>query len=1812
MQDDSGSVAEVSVVPNHEKTSSEGNMHPIEPENSNPDAVSQSQQKSKDDSQVSSNQALEPINAEEDGQAPGQGDLSLPATLNQVVDEQQEQGQEEIHLQDSNGNEDSKVSVPEVPQKVSDEKGSDNFQPPSNWERSARLVLIKCINEFQEIRACTRFDPLRKVMGDIKPRLQTDDDYDKTLLIDFFQHAFEIEQDDVLNIALNTVSKLASFAYFPENKKISASNPSSKSMLQCIVDMVCDCINDEVVDGTLQLNVVKALSAFILCSEKNALLHGAILLNSIRKLYNIFLLGDDDSIQSVAQASLTQAVGIVFERLRAYHPSSLSGNFGLNDASIASTDSLRENLPNSEEKITLQSMASNGASKLDNVKIDVENSKTTTSLEHLSLQDAYLVFRTLCRLAVRHSSSDKVDNIRSQAMRSKLISLHLIYSVLDKNSDLFTELTFPPQTMPALEGLTLAQASRQYICLVLSRNAVSPIPQVFEICCNIFWLIVSSLRIQFKQEIAVFFHEVYFPILDLKNTSYNQKLHTLLIFQRICRNPRALVELYINYDCDRNSTTNVFEQLLFSISKTNSITPLDPGTYQYEDLLPSMESSEKSTTPFLTTNSSSLNSEVVQLTNFSDYQLKLKSLECVIDVLHSLMSWAESGFYLARGNISTDENVAGTEDDPLARSDTPKTLPVHSGRPSLEANSRSSSSLALADPSEFELNKQRKKLLRHCINKFNYKPSLGVKLLSENGFVNLDDSSSVATFLFNTEGLNKTTLGDYLGAGEDYNISVMHNFVDCFSFANYRFVDALRRLLQAFRLPGEAQKIDRIMLKFSERYMKENPSTFANADTAYILAYSIIMLNTDLHSPQIKNRMTKEDFIKNNRGINNGGDLDEDYLGFVYEDILTNEIVLKDEQQMAAIAPLMNSNNNVGLFAASFTQTGRELQRTAYLQASEEMANKTTTVLKKLMKQQKHNPKKENVFYNAKHFEHIGPMLEAGWMPILAAISNPLQESEHLYELSWCLEGFQYVIHIACLFGLDLVRDAFIKTLVNFTNLHSAYDIKPKNTMVIKTLLKIACAEGNNLRFSWKDILTSISQLERVQLISEGVDEAEIPDVINARVRPSSSTKPVRQVSGTIQNQTPKSSLKQLPSDVISELMSTETVLSIDKIFSQTSSLSGVAIKSFFEALCEVAWDEITSSNESESPRLFSLQKLVEISYYNMGRIRVEWSSIWNVLGKFFNLVATRGNKHVAVFALDSLRQLSMHFLQIEELSLFSFQKEFLKPYEYVMSSDAPVDVKELVLQCIRQMIQARVSSIKSGWKTLFGVFTFSAKARNDTLLSLTFETLLDIFEHHYNYILQQSCLIDMLVSFTELCKNGVNQKISLQSLDIIKKIYYNMILEAKDKNNSNPEDVSKSTFPILFAYYDVVVSAEDLEVRSRALHYMFYIFHEDSDDFNQQTWEIVSRKFIFPIFSTFSLESDDVLLRDEEVRTWQSTTLVEALKNIVTLISCRFEKLHTLLKGYFRLFSNCVCRDNVSLSRIGTSCMQQVLLENASRFTEEDWDSVVELFVELFQETTPRSLLLDEAFWVDDENFIRSNSAQYQTTSYNANMTSVNLVAEKQTEFRSMIRKCILQLLLVSIVAELLDYENIFKHIPQRQVLKLTRAVYESWQFAKKFNENKSLRVSLLSIGYMKQLPNLLRQETASALLYISLLFRLLKSESLAVDSNYSSEIAGLLFPACANLLELYASMTIEKHTRNHVSWQPVIVTVLENTTELPDTLFTDAIQQLYHPCCSMIAKGGLDDQLRACAFFKYSTARTKNFALHIQKELMKSRGGH
>lgn len=105
-----------------------------------------------------------------------------------------------------------------------------------------------------------------------------------------------------------------------------------------------------------------------------------------------------------------------------------------------------------------------------------------------------------------------------------------------------------------------------------------------------------------------------------------------------------------------------------------------------------------------------------------------------------------------------------------------------------------------------------------------------------------------------------------------------------------------------------------------------------------------------------------------------------------------------------------------------------------------------------------------------------------------------------------------------------------------------------------------------------------------------------------------------------------------------------------------------------------------------------------------MGRIRLVWTRIWNVLSDFFVSVGLSENLSVAIFVMDSLRQLAMKFLEREELANYNFQNEFLRPFAIVMQKSSSAEIRELIVRCVSQMVLSRVNNVKSGWKSVFMV----------------------------------------------------------------------------------------------------------------------------------------------------------------------------------------------------------------------------------------------------------------------------------------------------------------------------------------------------------------------------------------------------------------------------------------------------------------------------------------------------------------------------
>eukprot|EP01022_Parablepharisma_sp_SALTPOND_P004529 TRINITY_DN120462_c2_g1_i1.p1 TRINITY_DN120462_c2_g1~~TRINITY_DN120462_c2_g1_i1.p1 ORF type:complete len:674 (-),score=78.24 TRINITY_DN120462_c2_g1_i1:3202-5223(-) len=99
----------------------------------------------------------------------------------------------------------------------------------------------------------------------------------------------------------------------------------------------------------------------------------------------------------------------------------------------------------------------------------------------------------------------------------------------------------------------------------------------------------------------------------------------------------------------------------------------------------------------------------------------------------------------------------------------------------------------------------------------------------------------------------------------------------------------MRLYLSLFRLPKESQQIDRVIEAFSNSFFDQNPSLFREKDNAYVLAYSLIFLNTMNHNPKVEEsrKITKEQFIKfNEKSLN---PLTKEYLGQIYDRIVKDE-----------------------------------------------------------------------------------------------------------------------------------------------------------------------------------------------------------------------------------------------------------------------------------------------------------------------------------------------------------------------------------------------------------------------------------------------------------------------------------------------------------------------------------------------------------------------------------------------------------------------------------------------------------------------------------------------------------------------------------------------------------------------------------------------------------------------------------------------------------------------------------------------------------------------------------------------------------
>lgn len=650
------------------------------------------------------------------------------------------------------------------------------------------------------------------------------------------------------------------------------------------------------------------------------------------------------------------------------------------------------------------------------------------------------------------------------------------------------------------------------------------------------------------------------------------------------------------------------------------------------------------------------------------------------------------------------------------------------------------------------------------------------------------DPQSVACFFRYTWGLEKLLVGDFLGNHDEFCVQVLQEFTKMFDFVDMNIDTALRTFLETFRLPGESQKIQRVLEAFAERYYEQSPQILANKDAAFVLAYSLILLNTDQHNAQVKKKMTEEDFIRNNRRINGGNDLPRELLSELYHAILSNEIRTSYDQNLAI--PEMTPSRWIDL----------------------------------IRKSQKTPP---YILCDSRPFlDHDMFSIISG--PTIAAMSVVFDHAEDEDVFKECVDGFLAVAKVSACHHLEDVLDDLVASLCKFTTLLNpsasieepvlAFGDDTKARIVTVAVFTIANRFGDYIRNGWRNILDCIIRLHKLGLLPARIanDAADDPELANDSIHgkvssgaPSMSHIPSigtrRRTSGLMGR---FSQLLSLDSDeprtqpteqqLAAQQRTVQTIQQcrIDSIFTESKFLQAESLLQLTRALIWVASRlQKGNSTEDEDTAVFCLELLIAIALNNRDRIMILWQGIHDYIA---GIVQSTGMPCALVEkAVFGLLRICQRLLPYKE----NLAEELLRSLQLILKLDARVaDVYcERITQEIMQLVKTNAGHIKSpiGWRTV--VSLLSITARHPDASEPGFEALSFIMADgahltRANYVL---CL-DAARSFAE-SRIGTTER-SLRALDLIAGSVKCLVQWSKTDSHASivvgfsQEDTSKSS----------------------------------------------------------------------------------------------------------------------------------------------------------------------------------------------------------------------------------------------------------------------------------------------------------------------------------------------------------------------------------------------------------------------------------
>ena len=714
----------------------------------------------------------------------------------------------------------------------------------------------------------------------------------------------------------------------------------------------------------------------------------------------------------------------------------------------------------------------------------------------------------------------------------------------------------------------------------------------------------------------------------------------------------------------------------------------------------------------------------------------------------------------------------------------------------------------------------------------------------------------------------------------------MHAYIRKFNFASKTVDEALRQLLRGFRLPGEAQKIDRIMEKFAEKYCEDNPNAFPIADAAYLLAFAIIMLNTDAHNPMAERRIGPEDFVAMCTYQTESGDYDQilptDDLLQLHERIVREEIAVPESRvkqtgQQETGNPLRRLAAAAGLsrLVAPFhagnswdKRHGAEKEASEYFRVSAELFA------------DKGSPQAQNIWITATHSEHARPMMQVAGDSLARSLSFNLRTSKSIAQAMPILKGYEQAIKLSALLWLEALAESLVQGLgagAGF-GLHggefdaSSYPApgSPEEAKSVAALSRLvglgSCKEAGLLGSAWVTIFRILSSLE---MLKQSLSPSRTPTSLSPRFswvsRSHNSPRidgeqpgtrragrrretPVRTVMR--QEQGPLS-IREEPGMGLIIWAETSGISSIDKIFLNSSNLDGESILTFIRALCAISQEELDPVDDS-SPKVYLLQRVVECAYFNSGRMRIVWQRIWTVVSQHLVSAACSLDSYVAMFAVDSLRQLADKLLCRAELAGFAAQGDAIRPLGSILRCSDSVSVRELTIACVDHIVDAHRERIGGGWWAVIDALAVAAADSSLQVIGPAVDIMIPVFEVLYKRndkdgLGGHECLLECVTAALAAVGNsacGDDLAPATTSLELFQTLCQNI---AESEENANLVD---SWIAVLGPLAVVARVDPRPEIADTAASVLFFSLSNHSPKFSKDIWMNVFPRVIQPLLS--------------------------------------------------------------------------------------------------------------------------------------------------------------------------------------------------------------------------------------------------------------------------------------------------------------------------------------------------------------------------